>query len=248
MTSTPQVGIILFARMSSSRLPGKMLRQIGPTTLLERMVSRARLLDAPLLLATSTHASDDLLVQRASALGVETYRGALDDVLGRACDAARSAGFDAFARLCGDRPFFPLEDMQLGLATMRDALGRGRPCDLLTTAWPDAVPPGLVTEIVRTAAVERLRHGRPSAESKEHVTAAFYVEPRRYAVEALPTALRGLGRVPMAVDTEEDLRRLATLIEAQPAIDFPAQRAVALATAMPEALMRPAAHHADIQQ
>jgi spore coat polysaccharide biosynthesis protein SpsF (cytidylyltransferase family) len=224
---TPQLGIILFARMSSSRLPGKMLMPIGPTTLLERVVARARTLPYPLVLATSSDPSDDRLCAAAEQLGVAAFRGSLDDVLDRACHAARAAGFDAFARLCGDRPFLPLADTHRGMSLMHERLARAEPCDLVTNALSSPVPPGLTMEVIRTGALERAHASARSPEEHEHVTAGFYGSGSAYAVEEIPSALRALPRVSLAVDDGADLARLARLIEARPEIDLCERIAIA---------------------
>lgn len=217
---TPRLGIILFARMSSSRLPGKMLLPLGPTTLFERIVARARVLAHPILLATSSDRSDDPLCEAARQLGVPTFRGSLDDVLGRACEAARTAGFDAFARLCGDRPFLPLDDTRRGLSLMYERLRRAEPCDLVTNARTRPVPPGLTTEVIRTGALERVHAEARSPEEREHLTLGLLKPGSGYAVEELPSGLQDLPRVPLAVDTETDRVRLGRLIEENPAVDL----------------------------
>jgi spore coat polysaccharide biosynthesis protein SpsF len=207
-----RVGVLLFARMSSSRLPGKMLRRIGPTSLLESVVARARLLELPIVLATSVDPSDDVLASAGASLGLEVHRGSLDDVLDRACGAARAAGFDAFARLCGDRPFLPLDDMRSGIALMRESLRHGPALDLVTTALPRPVPSGLLTEVIRTEALERVRAGAASPLEREHLTQGFYLDRAAYAIHELASPLQGLVGANLSVDTEADLRRLDALI------------------------------------
>jgi spore coat polysaccharide biosynthesis protein SpsF len=172
------------------------------------------------VLATSSDPSDDRLCEEAMRLGVDAFRGDLGDVLGRACHAARAAGFDAFARLCGDRPFLPLDDTRRGMALMHARLVRAEPCDLVTNALSRPVPPGLTMEVIRTRALEHAHANARSPEEHEHVTAAFYGSGCAYAVEEIPSALRALPRVSLAVDDEADRVRLGRLIESRPEIDL----------------------------
>lgn len=218
---TPRIGIIIFARMSSSRLPGKMLRPLGPSTLFDRVVERARLLNTELLLATSDQASDNPLVDRANQLNLPVFRGSLDDVLGRAVAAARNAGFDAFCRLCGDRPFMPLGDMRRGIEIMRKSFVQSNPLDLVTSHKPSPVPAGLLTEIVRTAALARVHGGDTTDEQREHVTTAFYDKPYEFRIHELKTGLRALGDVHLSVDSERDQMLIGSIIERNPAPDYP---------------------------
>lgn len=123
------IGIVVFARHDSHRLPGKALRAIGGIPLLERVVRRAQLLPWPVILATTAKASDDSLVELAADLRIPSFRGSEDNVLERAVLAAEEFGLDAFARLCGDRPLFPLDDMRAAMTAMADDAG----LDLVTT-------------------------------------------------------------------------------------------------------------------
>lgn len=220
-----RLGILLFARMSSQRLPGKMLLPLGPTTLLERVVRRASLLEFPIVMATSDDPSDDPLVDAARGLGVTVFRGSLDDVLARAVGAAQSAGFDAFARLCGDRPFLPVDDMQAGLEVMRQSFVRGTPLDLVTSELPRRVPPGMLTEIVRTQALAALNAGDCSAYEREHVTVGFHARAQAHRILALQTPLQELAGVHLSVDTDRDRQLLGDVIRAWPALDLPAAAA-----------------------
>ena len=217
----PRMGIIIFARMSSSRLPGKMLLPLGPTTLFDRIIDRARLLDTEMLLATSDQEGDDLLVERANEIDLPVFRGSLDNVLGRAVGAANHAEFDAFCRLCGDRPFMPLDDMARGIEIMRDSFARGNPFDLVTTHLPASAPKGLCTEIVRTTALSDLREKSTTAAEREHVTTGFYSAPDKYRICALETAHRDYSSLNFSVDEAEDLELMSQAIAAHPAPGVP---------------------------
>ena len=98
---------ILQARMSSTRLPGKVLRPLAGAPMILRQierVSRSESIDA-LVVATSSHASDDVLAQMLEAAGVRVFRGPLDDVLARFVGALDAFGpADHVMRLTGDCP------------------------------------------------------------------------------------------------------------------------------------------------
>lgn len=212
----PRMGIILFSRMSSSRLPGKALSPMGPSTLLERVVMRARCMDLPIVLATSEDPTDDILSDAGRSLQLPVFRGALLDVAERACRAARCFGFDSFVRLCGDRPFHSLHDMRSGLAVMTQSYTLGTPLDLVTTGYPRSVPPGLLTEVIRTESLERLCMETADPEDREHVTTWFYSRAEYFSIHSLQSPLHDVTGVHLAVDTEKDRRLLAQVIEACP--------------------------------
>lgn len=91
-----RIGIIVFSRMSSSRLPGKALMQLGGIPLVERVLRRASLCGLPVCFATSTDCSDNILAEFVESLGYKVYRGELTDVLNRAAKAAETFVFDYF--------------------------------------------------------------------------------------------------------------------------------------------------------
>ncbi|MFM9059944.1 MAG: cytidylyltransferase domain-containing protein [Planctomycetaceae bacterium] len=217
-----RLGTLVFARSESSRLPDKALRHVGGMPLLERVIRRAQLLPWPVFLATTDRSADDRLVTLATRLGVESFRGSADRVLERAVFAAEAFGLDAFARLCGDRPLFPLDDL-------RDAAGamRGRPAaeslpapDLVTTIGDGRCPRGLTTEVVRTAALRRILNRGASAEQQEHLTRYCYDHPTEFHIVSLPAPTATYACPGFAVDTESDLVMLDRIFTACPALDL----------------------------
>lgn len=225
---TPRLGIILFARMSSARLPGKMLMGLGGKTLLERVIERARCVHPEVVLATSDRPEDDALAGAAASADVPVFRGRLDDVMGRAVRAATEHGFAAFARLCGDRPLFPMDDMQRGLDRMQQSLACGSPIDLVTTHAPRPAPAGLTTEIIRTEALAEARSRTDDPGDLEHVTPPFYDHPERYRIVHLETDVRDLHALRFSIDRQADLKRIGAVFERWPAPDLSERQAARL--------------------
>lgn len=98
---------IIEARMTSSRLPGKVMLPIGGKPALEVLVNRlkrSRKLDK-IVVATTTNKDDDVLETLAAKLGVYCFRGSENDVLGRVLGAARSVSADIIVEITGDCPF-----------------------------------------------------------------------------------------------------------------------------------------------
>ena len=97
---------ILQARMSSSRLPGKVLKPVVGKPILALQIERLRRCKTidKLVLATSNQSSDDALEQLCHTLGIECFRGDLEDVLTRFRDAAKHHMAQHVVRLTGDCP------------------------------------------------------------------------------------------------------------------------------------------------
>lgn len=222
---TVKVGILVFARYDSRRLTGKALLPLGGMPLLERVIRRAQLSALPVFLATTDRASDDALVVLAAHCGIPSFRGSADRVLDRAVLAAEAFGLDAFVRLCGDRPLFPLDHLQQTVAVLHQsvAAGRGIP-DLVTTYSPGIATRGLTTELIRTAKLRRIMARGPSADQQEHVTPYFYENPDEFQIVELPDVPTGFACPGFALDTVADLSILTRIFAESDALDMtPAQ-------------------------
>lgn len=215
------MGILVFARYDSRRLPGKALRLLGGMPLLERVIRRAQLLELPVYLATTVRPSDDKLVALADGLGVQTYRGSAERVLDRAVLAAEAFDLDVFVRLCGDRPLFPIDDLRRAVELVGARVAaEGSPPDLVTTYRPGITPKGLTTELVRTAALRNLMDGAVPDEHQEHVTSFFYAHRDLFRIVDTAGAVGGFSCPGFAVDTEEDLRDLQRVFAVSGAVDM----------------------------
>ena len=204
----PRMALLVFARMSSSRLPGKVLMDFGGRPLLAHIVARAQALDLPVIVATSTRPEDAAVAAAAERCGAIAWRGSLDNVLQRAVDCAQAHGLDAFARLCGDRPYFPVQQMRDGLAQMHAAMVAGRALDLATNHLPENPPPGLSTEVVRVAALQRVLARVPSERHREHLTSGIYDDAASFALAPITQDFAAVTGHRFAVDTAEDYRLL----------------------------------------
>lgn len=165
--------IIVQARMSSSRLPGKMFMPLVGTPLFEAVIRRCmqidQLLDSaghsiPVVLATSDSQSDVVLVQQAKRRNLQVFAGDLEDVQQRTLQCARQHKADVIVRVCGDSPFVDLSAMK---ACLRRLVDEG--LDYCAVDQEDCVQ-GLDCEVFTSEALMRSRKMDESPESKEHVT------------------------------------------------------------------------------
>jgi spore coat polysaccharide biosynthesis protein SpsF (cytidylyltransferase family) len=217
-----RLGTLVFSRSESSRLPDKALRHIGGMPLLERVIRRAQLLPWPAFLATTDRGADDRLVALAARLGVDSFRGSAERVLERAVLAAEAFRLDAFVRLCGDRPLFPLDDLRDAAAAMREGwdAGLARAPDLVTTFGNGGCPRGLTTEIVRTETLRRILDGVVSAEQQEHLTRYLYDHAADFRIVRLPPPAGPFACPSFAVDTPADFTALDRILAVSPALDL----------------------------
>jgi spore coat polysaccharide biosynthesis protein SpsF len=192
---------VLQARVSSSRLPGKVLLPILGEPMILRQIERlrrARRLDA-LVLATSTDASDDPLAEVAAAAGVPVARGPLDDVLGRFVMAATPHAPDWVVRLTGDCPLVDPELIDRLVSETLDARA-----DYGSTALEPTYPDGLDAEIVRFSLLKQIDAEVRTDAEREHVTLAVHRDPGRFRLHSV----RGspdLSALRWTVDEPRDL-------------------------------------------
>ncbi|MGE0733105.1 MAG: NTP transferase domain-containing protein [Acidimicrobiia bacterium] len=161
---------VLQARMSSSRLPGKVLADVLGRPMIERQVerlARSTRLDH-LVVATSTDPSDDPLASWCERAGVAVHRGPLDDVLGRFLGACRPIAPRHVVRLTGD---CPLADPAVIDALIARHLDGGH--DYSSNCWEPTFPHGMDAEVVTAAWLERLDLLARSPWEREHVTVWF---------------------------------------------------------------------------
>lgn len=196
--------------MSSTRLPGKALKPVlGEPTLARQIerVRRATTIDR-LVVATSMDTSDDPLAALCARVGVDCFRGSLDDVLDRFCKAAERYPSEHIVRLTGD---CPLADPGVidAVARFHGAGGYDYSSNTLHPTFPD----GLDVEICRAAVLAEAGREARSAFEREHVTPFIYRRPERYRLGDFRRS-PDLSALRWTVDNPEDFELVRRIYEA----------------------------------
>lgn len=204
-----RIGIVVQARMTSNRLPGKVLRPLAGRPLLQWVFERAigTAYAERVIVATSIDPSDDPIATWCRDMGAWCVRGPLDDVARRFLVAAEAHGLDAMVRLCADSPLIDPALIERGIE-----LFQAKRPDLVTNVFPRRTfPPGQSVEVMATeslaAAAARMHH----SEQREHVTKCFYDHPDRFRIESFTSGC-DFGGLSLVVDTPGDLARLEALV------------------------------------
>ncbi|MGC1304961.1 MAG: glycosyltransferase family protein [Caulobacteraceae bacterium] len=174
---------ILQARMSSSRLPGKVLMPLAGEPMIGRQVERLKRAEGidRILVATSTRADDDPLAAHVARLGVEVFRGDLDDVLDRFHGALAAQGEpEHFLRLTADCPLADPGVIDLCIRRHRE-----RGADYTHNSVGRTYPKGLDVEVCRTSALNAAWRETRDPYDREHVTPFIYRRPERFHVESV---------------------------------------------------------------
>lgn len=194
-----KIGIIIQARMSSSRLPGKSLKAIGGKPLVFYVVQRVRLLNIPVIVCTSDHASDDVLADYLRTLEVSVYRGSLENVLERYIEAAEFFEVENIVRVTADNPFVDTGFLQESLPLFREY-------DYVDGIYEGGLIKGTGFELVKTFELK----GIPSTEKdhQEHVTLWLRENMNRSEkrIQLEPNPLSEFsGNISLTCDYPEDL-------------------------------------------
>ncbi len=202
---------IIQARRSSTRLPDKVLLDIGGKPMLSRVVERARrarLLDE-VVIATSLDPPDNAIEALCQERGYPCYRGSLNDVLDRYYQAARLYHAQVIVRLTGD---CPLVDPGLIDELVGKFLG-GRvelplPYDFaanrLPPPWHRTYPIGLDVEVCTFQALEKAWEDGDQPRHREHVMPYLYEQAGRFRVLVIDHD-PDYGSLRWTVDTPADL-------------------------------------------
>lgn len=198
---------IIQARMGSTRLPGKVLMDLGGATALQRVVtrlSRAERIDQ-IVIATTTSIADDAIVEASKEIGVEFFRGSEQDVLSRYMGAAGAFHADAVVRITSD---CPLIDPGIVDRVVNEALAGS--ADFACNCLPRTYPRGLDTEFFSMQALRRVAELASQPHHREHVTPVFYERQELFRTHST-CAERDYSQYRWTLDTREDLELIRAI-------------------------------------
>lgn len=202
------VSAIIQARMTSSRLPGKVLLEIRGKPVLAYLIERVRVIPRidQIIIATTVNSTDDMLEDFSRKEGVLCYRGSENDVLSRYYEAARVFGAKHIARITSD---CPLIDPQIC----------GRAIELYSREKLDyvclspAFAEGLDFEIFSFTALTTAHEKAALMYEREHVTRYFHNHPESFRLGKMENDDDD-SRYRITIDEPEDFDVVKTLVEA----------------------------------
>lgn len=201
-------GIIVLCRYNSTRLPGKILREIQGRSILDYIVERLAPLqrDHPVIVCTSEEHSDDKIADYCSRNNISCYRGSLDDVANRFLQCAHHYDLDKAVRINGDNVFL---DAQL-IGEMIRQMETDDLC-FLSNVKDRTFPKGMSVEIVDTS---YYKDSFPefTKQDHEHVMTYFYRQTNE-CTKYIYNEDQEMAGINLAIDTEVDLRNAAQIIE-----------------------------------
>jgi spore coat polysaccharide biosynthesis protein SpsF len=198
---------IIQARMTSTRLPGKIMADIAGEPLLAHVVRRAQLARglSMVVVATTDQSTDHVVVTFCRDMGIPCFRGSEDDVLDRYYRAAVHFEADVIVRLTAD---CPLLDPKV-IDKVVDEFYSGD-YDYVSNTIEPTYPDGLDTEVFGRTALQRAWETACLKSEREHVTPFIWKQPAMFNLANVKND-RDLSQMRWTVDEPEDLEFIRSI-------------------------------------
>ncbi|MDH3975347.1 MAG: glycosyltransferase family protein [Deltaproteobacteria bacterium] len=198
-------------RMTSSRLPGKVLKEACGKPMLELLVERLRRVKAieEIILATTTNSTDDPIVSLAKRMGVNYFRGSEHDVLKRVLCAAKSFDGEILVEVTGDCPLLDPEVISQGIA-----LYLHNDCDYVSNLDPVSFPVGIDTQVFSVDLLALADKETDVPADREHVSWFIRRQPQRFRKLHLPAPQElHWPELGLTLDEERDYKLITNIFE-----------------------------------
>lgn len=171
------VVVLLQARMSSSRLPGKVLRPLSGSPMLLQQVNRIKQAKKvnQVIVCTSIEASDDAIEKLCNSNNIQCFRGSLNNVLDRFYKASLNIEVDHIVRLTGDCPLIDANIIDSVIDKHLEANN-----DYTSNCHPYTLPKGLDTEVFSKATLNKVWQLAKQKDQQEHVTLYINQNPELF--------------------------------------------------------------------
>jgi len=214
-----KVVCIIEARMASTRLPGKVLKDIGGRNSLEHIINRIKSLGniSEICLATTTGTEDQVIIELAKSFGIKHYRGSEHDVLSRVLGAAEMLSAEIIVEITGDCPFVDpiMVDQYIEIMKTNNL-------DYVSNNIISTYPDGFDVQVFLTEALKKSSSMATTREEREHVTMHIRQNPQVFKTLNIiaPKSYR-YPEMSVTLDTKEDLEVLRLIAHHFVDIDSP---------------------------
>lgn len=205
-----KVVAIIQARMASTRLPGKVLKEVNGKTLLAyqlERVQRSKFINK-IVIATTINEADEPIVELCKKLGVAIYRGSEEDVLKRYYEAAKLYNAEVIVRLTSD---CPLIDPDIIDEVIKHFNSKKNLYDYVSNTLERTFPRGLDVEVFSFKALKNANENATRQQDREHVTAYFYTNPKNFRLSYIKNG-EDFSKHRWTVDTPEDFKLIQLIL------------------------------------
>jgi spore coat polysaccharide biosynthesis protein SpsF len=226
-----KIGAIIQARMSSTRLPGKVMADIAGKPLLEWVVRRTKQAKSVslVMVATSDGPRDDVIERFCERTRTACFRGSEQDVLDRYYQSAKSFSPDAVVRITADCPLIDPMVIDTVVRVFQESN-----YDYVSNTIVPTYPDGLDTEVFSYRVLEHAWREARAKSEREHVTPFIWKHPELFRLRNVENH-RNVSELRWTVDTPQDLgfvRRVYEYLDELPS--FGMNKVLALLEEHPE--------------
>jgi len=204
--------IIVQARMTSTRLPGKVMKIVCDKPLLEHLINRLRRVKYAdqVVIATTVNDTDNQIVNLCKELGTLYYRGSEGDVLGRYYEAAVKYGGDIIIRITSDCPVIDPEVVDYLINFFANNIEK---YDYVSNTLERSYPKGMDAEITSFDTLKEAHFNAYDPFDREHVTPFIKMRPQQFRLYNI-LYKADMSRYRWTVDTPADLELITKIYDA----------------------------------
>jgi len=203
--------IIVQARMTSTRLPGKIMKIVCGKPLLEHLINRLKKVKCAdqIVIATTVNETEDIIVDLCKKLDTLYYRGSEEDVLGRYYEAAVEYGGDVIIRVTSDCPVIDPDVVDYLTDFYMKNLKK---YDYVTNTLKRTYPRGMDVEVFSFSILKEACERAKREDEREHVTTFIRNKPTQYRLHNIKYS-SDLSHYRLTVDTSEDMELIRRIFE-----------------------------------
>jgi len=194
--------VIIQARSSSKRLRNKILKKINNKEIILIIIDKIKKLNLNLIVATSSHSSDDNLVKLLNSKGVKVFRGPLQNVSLRYYRCLLKNKCDAFVRITADNPLIDENLIQKAISIYDQSNW-----DIVTNTLNRTYPKGQSIEVLNSNLFIDNYINLITKDQKEHVTKYFYQNHNKFQIKNL-TLSKNYSSLNYSVDNLSDYKKI----------------------------------------
>ncbi len=200
---------IIQARVSSKRLPGKVLKKINNLTILERVINQVKgsFSKENIIVATSLDKKDIEICRICRKNKIKYYRGDLNNVAKRYFEVLKKFKTDSFLRVCADSPFID----PILINKLKKTFHKKNP-EFLTNVLPRSFPKGQSIEIFNSNLYISNFYKIKKKKDMEHVTTYFYFNKKKYNFINIKNNYN-FSKKSMCIDYPKDLIKAKKIID-----------------------------------
>ena len=197
--------VIMQARTGSTRLPGKVMKNLFGKTILGHIITRIKIspLIDDVIIATTSSKEDEVIVEEAKKYNIQCFRGSEEDVLSRFYFASKSIDTNIIVRITADCPLIDPYVMETMLNKFHELKAEGVKVDYLSNTLERTYPRGLDVEIFSRESLEKAYNEALKQYEREHVTPYIYRHPELFLLYSFKNN-EDLSHYRWTLDTVED--------------------------------------------